>query len=114
MPFPTISFFAEINIFRFWPKTIDYSPWFQSDFFLHHKYSLEGATELKTVQSTPLEMPFPMVYITFRQNQIWPKTMDYSALFYIVRFISALITPIYLEGATELKFVPICSNAQIT
>ena len=23
-----VSFFAEVKIFRFWPKTIDYSPWF--------------------------------------------------------------------------------------
>ena len=23
-----VSFFGEILIFRFWPKTMDYSPWF--------------------------------------------------------------------------------------
>ena len=26
--FPMVSFFAGFNIFRFWPKTMDYSPWF--------------------------------------------------------------------------------------
>ena len=25
-----ISLFAEIKFFRFWPKTMDYSPWFDS------------------------------------------------------------------------------------
>ena len=25
MPFPMVSFFARIKIFRFWPKTMDYS-----------------------------------------------------------------------------------------
>ena len=23
-----ISFFAKVKIFRFWPKTMDYNPWF--------------------------------------------------------------------------------------
>ena len=23
-----VSFFAEVKIFRFWPKTMDYNPWF--------------------------------------------------------------------------------------
>ena len=23
-----VSFFAKVKIFRFWPKTMDYSPWF--------------------------------------------------------------------------------------
>ena len=25
-----VSFFAEVKIFRFWPKTMDYNPWFFS------------------------------------------------------------------------------------
>ena len=33
-----VSFFAEVKIFRFWPKTMDYSPWFE---FLESKNSLE-------------------------------------------------------------------------
>ena len=28
MLFPMASFFDELKIFRFWPKTMDYSPWF--------------------------------------------------------------------------------------
>ena len=28
MLFPMTSFFEELEIFRFWPKTMDYSPWF--------------------------------------------------------------------------------------
>ena len=27
--------FAEVKFFRFWLKTMDYSPWFQSDFSPH-------------------------------------------------------------------------------
>ena len=28
MPFHMVSFFAEVKIFGFWPKTMDYSSWF--------------------------------------------------------------------------------------
>ena len=37
MPFPMISFFAGVQIFRFWPKTIDYSKAFRSLFTLIYK-----------------------------------------------------------------------------
>ena len=41
-----VSFFARIEIFRFWLKTMDYSKAFS---FRTHNSSLEGATELKFV-----------------------------------------------------------------
>ena len=50
MLFPMVSFFAEVKIFRFWPKTMDYNKAFspKSRSFLRSFYSsLEGATELK-------------------------------------------------------------------
>ena len=33
-----VSFFAEVKIFRFWPKTMDYNPWF---FFWESEKSFE-------------------------------------------------------------------------
>ena len=33
-----VSFFAEVNIFRFWLKTMDYNPWF---FFCEFEKSFE-------------------------------------------------------------------------
>ena len=33
-----VSFFAEVKFFRFWPKTMDYNPWF---FFWESKKSFE-------------------------------------------------------------------------
>ena len=33
-----VSFFAEVKIFRFWPKTMDYNPWFD---FWESKKSVE-------------------------------------------------------------------------
>ena len=32
-----VSFFAKVKIFRFWPKTMDYNPWF--DFWSPKKVS---------------------------------------------------------------------------
>ena len=37
MPFPMVAFFNTVKIFRFWPKTMDYSPWF--DFWESKKSS---------------------------------------------------------------------------
>ena len=40
-----ICFFAEIKIFRFWPKTMDYSPWFdfwESENVLRKVYHSNG------------------------------------------------------------------------
>ena len=47
-----VSFFAEVKIFRFWAKTMDYNKGFYQNrgHFLWSCYSsLEGATELKFV-----------------------------------------------------------------
>ena len=41
------SFFAGIKIFRFWPKTMDYSKAFWSNYLCTNNSTLEGATELK-------------------------------------------------------------------
>ena len=44
MLFPLKSFFAEVEIFRFWPKTMDYNPWFDfssPNFFLREPYHLK-------------------------------------------------------------------------
>ena len=35
MPFPMLCYFAGIKNFRFWLKTMDYSPWLQANFYLH-------------------------------------------------------------------------------
>ena len=43
-----VPLFAEVKMFRFWAKTMDYSPWFRLNFFMHsHNSSLEGAMKLK-------------------------------------------------------------------
>ena len=38
IPFHMLFFFAGIKFFRFWPKTMDYSPWFD---FWESKKSFE-------------------------------------------------------------------------
>ena len=43
MPFPQL-FIAEFKIFRFWPKTMDYSLWFD---FQEHKKSMRKVFHLK-------------------------------------------------------------------
>ena len=40
-----VSFFAEVKIFRFWLKTMDYNPWFcfwESKKILRKVYHLDG------------------------------------------------------------------------
>ena len=45
-----ISFFTEIETFRFWPKTMDYSKALLSISLHANNSSMEGATELKLAQ----------------------------------------------------------------
>ena len=47
LPFQMVSFLAEVKIFRFWPKTMDYNKafWPKSRCF-HHNSSLGGAMKL--------------------------------------------------------------------
>ena len=43
-----VSFFADVEIFRFWPKTMDYSPWFdfwESKKVLRKVYHTKGDEE---------------------------------------------------------------------
>ena len=45
MLFPMASFFAGVKIFRFWAKTMDYSPWFdfwESEKVVRKVYQLKG------------------------------------------------------------------------
>ena len=42
-----VSFFAKVKIFRFWPKTMDYNPWFD---FGGPKYFLSKACHLNVLE----------------------------------------------------------------
>ena len=70
-----ISYFAEIKIFRFWPKTMDYSPLFQAISFSILNSSLEGAME-------PKFAPFcscldALLYDSLLYTDMRPKAVDY-------------------------------------
>ena len=46
-----VLFFAKVKIFRFWPKTMDYSPWF---FFWESKKVLRKVYHLKVIEKRSL------------------------------------------------------------
>ena len=81
-----VSCFAEVKIFRFWPKTMDYNKAFLpksrrlSAVILLHSGRCYGA-EMR--HSVPLEMPFHMVSFLAKVKifRFWPKTMDYNKAF---------------------------------
>ena len=83
------SLFAKVKIYSFWPKTMDYSPWFQSDFFPHSKLhclqiqsyiaSLHDASGLKTIKChRPLAPNHGDVLLT-TASVVSPK-LDYLSL----------------------------------
>ena len=46
-----VSFFAKVKIFRFWPKTMDYNPWFD---FVSPKKVLRQACQLNVHENINL------------------------------------------------------------
>ena len=82
-----VSFFAEVKIFRFWPKTMDYNKAFcskLSSFFVvlllltGRCYEAEVCTILLLLRCSFRWYPFFAEVKIFR---FWPKTMDYSQAF---------------------------------
>ena len=83
-----VSFFAEVKIFRFWPKTMDYNKAFWpklSSFFVVFLLKSGRCYEAEILcQSAPLQMPFPMVsfFAEVKIFRFWPKTMNYNKAFW--------------------------------
>ena len=82
-----VSFFAEVKIFRFWPKTMDYnkafcpkSSSFSAVFLLltGRCYGAEFCTILLLLRCSFRWYPFFAEVKIFR---FWPKTMDYNKAF---------------------------------
>ena len=100
-----VSFFGEVKIFIFGPKTMDYSPWF--DFSESEKKSGDKDTIGKSISSGVEWRKFQLrsIYLPVRSYECTNVLIiHYCDDLYLVHTFS---TP--LEGAMKLKFAPICS-----
>ena len=82
-----VSFFAEVKVFRFWPKTMDYNkafrpksrPFFAVFLLLTERcYRAEICAILLLMRCSFRWYPFFAKVKIFR---FWPKTMDYNKAF---------------------------------
>ena len=84
-----VSFLAEVKIFSFWPKTMDYSQafWPKLRSFFVVLVLLTGRcyeAEICTILLLLRCLPFHMVSFLAEVKifSFWPKTMDYSQAFW--------------------------------